>query len=153
MNSGANIGGIVCAVRGGPSSLYTIDRAVALAEETGLSLHLLYVVNLGFLTHTVTSRVRTISEEMHRMGESILLAAQSRAQAYGVRAQKVVRHGEVMTEISKLCHELNADYLVLGQPGGKDEGDVFTQAQQAQFREKIEKETGARVILSEGGSE
>ena len=153
MMSDDRVGGIVCAVRGGPSSRHTIDRAVTLAEETGLTLHLLYVVNLDFLTHTVTSRGHTISEEMHRMGESILLTAQSRADTLGVMAQTVVRHGEVMTEISKLCHELNADYLVLGQPGGRNEGDVFTQAQQAQFRERIEKETGALVVLSEGGSQ
>ena len=152
MMSGDRMGGIVCAVRGGPSSRHAIDRAVALAEETGLTLHLLYVVNLDFLTRTVTSRVHTISEEMHRMGESILLAAQSRAEADGVMAQTMVRHGEVMAEISRFCHELNADYLVLGQPGGRAEGDVFTQAQQAQFKERIEKDTGARVVLSEGES-
>jgi nucleotide-binding universal stress UspA family protein len=144
--------GIVCAVRGGPRSQHTIDRAVALAEETGLTLHLLYIVNLSFLTHTVTSRVRTISEQMRQMGESILLTAQARAAGQGVMAQTVVRQGEVGEEISEFCHELGADYLVLGRPGGADEKDVFTHDQLAQFRERIEKETGATVILSEGSS-
>jgi nucleotide-binding universal stress UspA family protein len=144
--------GIVCAVRGGPRSQHTIDRAVSLAEETGLTLHLLYIVNLSFLTHTVTSRVRTISEQMRQMGESILLTAQARAAAQGVMAQTVVRQGEVGEEISDFCHELGADYLVLGRPGGADEKDVFTHDQLAQFRERIEKETGATVILSEGSS-
>ena len=141
--------GIVCAVRGGPSSRHTIDRAVALAQETGLSLHFLYIVNLDFLTHTVTSRVRTISEQMHQMGESILLTAQARAAAQGVTAHTVVRQGEVGEEISAFCHELGADYLVLGRPAGADEADVFTHDRLAQFRERIEEETGARVILSE----
>ncbi len=144
--------GIVCAIRGGPSSRRTIDRAVALANETGLTLHFLYVVNLGFLTHTVTSRVRTISEEMRRMGESILLTAQARAEAQSVKARTVVRHGDVMTEISGLCHELDAEYLVLGRPGGEDERNVFTQAQQAHFREQVQRETGTSVILAEGGN-
>lgn len=143
--------GIVCAVRGGPSSRHTTGRAVALANETGLALHLLYVVNLSFLTHTVTSRVRTISEEMQSMGESILYTAQAQAQDQGVTAQTVVRHGNVLEEISKLCHELSADYLVLGRPGGEDEHDVFTKAQQADFQERIERETDAKVILAEGG--
>lgn len=141
--------GIVCAIRGGPSSQPTIDRAVALAVETGLTLHLLYVVNLDFLTHTVTSRVHTISEEMRQMGESILLTAQARAAAQGIAAQTVVRQGKVVEEISKLCHELNARYLVLGMPGAEDEGNIFTQAQLAQFRDRIEEETGASVILPE----
>ena len=143
--------GIVCAVRGGPSSRHTIDRAVALANETGLALHFLYVVNLAFLTHTVTSRVRTISEEMRSMGESILYTAKARAQEQGVTAQTVVRHGNVLEEISNLCHELSADYLVLGQPGGEHEQDVFTEAQQAHFQEQIENEVGASVLLAKGG--
>ena len=144
--------GIVCAIRGGPSSRRTIDRAVVLAEETGLTLHFLYVVNLDFLTRTVTSRIRTISTEMRQMGESILFAAKARAANQGATAQTVVRQGDVLEEISKLCHELSAEYLVLGQPGGEEEGNVFTQDQQARFRERIEKETGASVILSEGSS-
>jgi hypothetical protein len=36
------------------------------------------VVNLDFLTHTITSRVRTISEQMRRMGESIRLPRDGR---------------------------------------------------------------------------
>jgi len=144
--------GIVCAIRGGPSSLRTIDRAVALAQETGLALHLLYVVNLGFLNRTVTSRVRTISEEMRQMGESILIAAQERAAAQGVAAERVVRHGGVLEEIAGLCHELSARYLVLGQPVGEDEANVFTPEQQARFRARIEEETGTHVVLSEGSS-
>ena len=69
--------GILCAIRGGPNSQPTIEQAVVLAQETGLPLWFLYVVNLGFLTHTSTSRVRTISEQMHQMGEYILLTAQA----------------------------------------------------------------------------
>lgn len=144
--------GIVCAIRGGPSSQPTIDRAVALAQETGLPLHFLYVVNLDFLTRTITSRVRTISEQMRQMGESILLAAQAQAAVQDVPAQIVVRQGEVGEEIAVLCHEVSADYLVLGRPGGAGEGDVFTQDRLAQFRERIEQETGASVVLSEGSS-
>jgi nucleotide-binding universal stress UspA family protein len=149
--SGASMSGIVCAVRGGPRSQHTIDRAVALARETGLSLHFLYVVNVGFLTRTTTVRVRTISEQMRQMGESVLLTAQAQAAAEGALAQAAVRQGEVREEISRLCHELSADYLVLGRPGGADEESVFTEDQLAAFRAEVEMETGASVILSEAG--
>ncbi|RMF49572.1 MAG: universal stress protein, partial [Anaerolineae bacterium] len=43
---------IVCAIRGGPASQPTIRRAIALALETSLPLHFLYVVNLDFLSST-----------------------------------------------------------------------------------------------------
>jgi nucleotide-binding universal stress UspA family protein len=86
------------------------------------------------------------------MGEYILLTAQAQSAARGVTAQAVVRHGEVREEISGFCHELGADYLVLGRPGGEDEENVFTPDRLARFRERIEEETGASVILSEGSS-
>lgn len=144
--------GIVCAIRGGPSSQHTIDRAIAVAQETGLSLHFFYVVNLGFLAPTTTNGVRTISEQMRQMGESILLAAQAQAAAQGVLAQAAVRQGEVGEEIATLCHQVSADYLVLGRPGVPDRENVFTQDQLAQFRTRVERETGAIVILSERSS-
>ncbi|MDX1417846.1 MAG: universal stress protein [Candidatus Promineifilaceae bacterium] len=108
--------GIVCAIRGGPHSQSTIDRAISLAQETGLHLYLLYIVNLDFLAHTTSMRTHPINREMEQMGEFILLAAQGRAQDLGVTAEGLVRQGNVSDEIIRLCSELNADYLVLGRP-------------------------------------
>ena len=147
------MGGIVCAIRGGPDSQATIARAIALAKDTGLPLHFLYVVNLDFLSYTSSSRVHTISQDMHQMGEFILLAAQDSASARGVTAQGVVRHGDVGEEIINLCHELQADYLVLGRPKVQREGSVFTQTQLAQFVERTEQQTGAKVVLPEEGTQ
>jgi hypothetical protein len=65
--------GIICAIRGGPASQPTIARSIALAQETSLPLHFLYVVNLDFLTRTSLSRVHVIAQEMQQMGEFILL--------------------------------------------------------------------------------
>jgi len=143
--------GIVCAIRGGPDSQTTISRAISLARETGLSLHFLYVVNLDFLTHTTSSRVRTISEEMRQMGEFILLAAQSKALAEGVPAETVVRQGNVGEEIVTLCRELATDYLVMGRPQIEQEESLFTHERLQAFIRDIEERTGARVVLSEGG--
>ena len=66
--------GIVCAVRGGTDSQATIAEAIDLAQGTGLQLYFLYVVNLDFLVRTSVGRTHTISEQMHQMGEFILLA-------------------------------------------------------------------------------
>jgi nucleotide-binding universal stress UspA family protein len=144
--------GIVCAVRGGPDSKGTISQAIGLAQQTGLPLYFLYVVNLDFLSHTSSSRVHTISEQMHQMGEFILLAAQDTAAAGGITAQGVVRHGDVGEEIIDLCREMGADYLVLGRPKVQHEDSVFSQEELRRFVEQTEEQTGAKVILPEGDS-
>ena len=142
--------GIVCAVRGGPASRPTIARAISLAQETGLPLRFLYIVNLDFLTHTASSRIQTISEEMAEMGEFILLAAQDVAQQAGVTADGVVRHGSVKEELVGFCQEVEADYLVLGRPQTEQEQNVFTLVMMAQFMQEIEGLTGAEVLLPAG---
>jgi nucleotide-binding universal stress UspA family protein len=138
---------IVCAIRGGPGSQAAIDEAIALAQSRHLPICFLYVVNLDFLSRTATSRVGMISELMREMGESILLPAQDKAGAQGVKAEKVVRQGDVGEEIARLCHEMGAAYLVLGRPKPEKEDNVFTHARLTQFSERLEEQTGAKVIL------
>jgi nucleotide-binding universal stress UspA family protein len=141
----------VCAIRGGPASRITIDKAVELASETDLPLYFFYVVNLDFLSHTASSRVRTIGREMRQMGDFILLAAQERASALGINAQSVVRQGTVGEEIIAMCQEIGADYIVMGQPQEQeDEEDVFTQEIILEFSQRIQAESGARVIIAQG---
>jgi nucleotide-binding universal stress UspA family protein len=145
--------GIVCAIRGGPDSQDAIAEAIALARQTGLPLYFLYVVNLDFMSHTTSTRVHTISEEMRQMGEFILLAAQARASTQGITAEGVVRRGNVAQEIGGLCRELAADYLVLGRPQFQKEESVFTQDLLAQFIQQTEEQTGAKVVMPEGGAQ
>ena len=143
--------GIVCAIRGGPASRITINKALGLAKETSLPLYFLYVVNLDFLSHTASSRVQTITKEMRQMGDFILLIAKERAHAQEITAQGVVRQGTIGEEIIGLCQEIDADYVVLGQPQGQEENeDVFTQARILDFSRRIETDSGARVVLVEG---
>jgi nucleotide-binding universal stress UspA family protein len=141
--------GIVCAVRGGPASKPTISRAISLAKENSLAIYFLYVVNLDFLSHTSSSRVHTITQEMEQMGEFILLSAQATASRQEVEAQGVVRHGNVGAEIIKLCNEVEADYLVLGRPRVQDDADAFTHDQLAEFAKTIEAHTKAKVVVTE----
>jgi hypothetical protein len=138
---------IVCAVRGGPDSQPTISKSIVWAKDTGLPLYFLYVVNLDFLTHTSSSRVHTVKQEMEQMGEFILLTARSEASAHGVTAQGIVRQGSVMEEIIKLCHEVEARYLVVGFPKGKEEHDVFSHDAMTDFVARIEQQTGAKVVM------
>jgi nucleotide-binding universal stress UspA family protein len=143
------MGGIVCAIRGGPDSQLTIAHAIALARDTGLPLHFLYVVNLDFLSRASSIRVHTISAEMRQMGEFILLSALSQAAAQKVTVEGVIRSGNVGEEITQLCHEIAADYLVLGTPQVHPAESLFTDRQLAEFVEQTEALTGARVVLAE----
>jgi K+-sensing histidine kinase KdpD len=140
--------GIVCAIRGGPDSQPTIRTAIELAKETGQMLYFLYIVNLDFLTYTSTSRIHVVAQEMRQMGEFILLTAQAQAEEQSAAAQGIVRQGQVSKEIIKLCHEIGAEYVILGRPRGQDEIDVFTHERLDQFTQRIEQESGAKAVLT-----
>ncbi len=145
--------GIVCAIRGGPDSQPTIAKAVSLAQERDLPVYFLYVVDLNFLVQTSSARLHTISKEMDQMGEFILLTAQAKAEARGVTAHGVVRHGQVRDQIVALCREVEAGYVVLGRPKGQNqERNVFTHDHLDAFAQSISRETGAQVVFA-GGAE
>ena len=146
--------GIVCAIRGGASSQPTINQAIRTAIETNLPVHFLYVLNLDFLKKGQQSRIQTISEEMQELGEFILLAAQAQAERQGVAADGVIREGHVVgDEIIGLCHELTADYVILGRPMEAKVENVFTHEQLDKFGSHIEQETGAIVIYPAGSDQ
>lgn len=145
--------GIVCAIRGGPHSRPTIEKAIQLAKETGEPLYFLFVVNLDFLSHTISSRVHTISREMHQMGEFILLSAQTMAEARSLPAEGIVRHGQVADEIIAQSLEVGAAYVVLGGPRGvPDDEDVFSREQFQAFVARLEEEGNVKVVLVETGA-
>jgi nucleotide-binding universal stress UspA family protein len=146
--------GIVCAIRGGASSQPTINQAIRTAVETKLPVYFLYILNLDFLKKGSQSRIQTISEEMQELGEFILLAAQAQAERQGVTAKGIIREGHVVgDEIIGLCHELTADYVILGRPKTATEQNVFTHEEIDQFGSHIEQETGAKVIYPAGDSQ
>lgn len=142
--------GIICAVRGGPASQPTIQRAIELAQEVNQTIHFLYVVNLDFLERTARSRTHTISKELRHMGEFILLTAQVQAQSQGVEADGVIREGIVGEEIINLCQEIQAEYVVLGRPKGDTEDNAFTRERLNKFARLIKETSGAQTILAEG---
>ncbi len=77
--------GILCAIRGGPSSRPTIATSSQLAQETGEVIYFLYVVNLDFLTHSSSSKTNNISQEIHDMGgKSSLIGASANMITAGI---------------------------------------------------------------------
>ena len=56
--------GIICAIRGGPSSQPTIATSIQQAKVTGETINFLYVVNLDFLAHSASSKTNHIPQEI-----------------------------------------------------------------------------------------
>lgn len=144
------MGKIVCAIRGGPYSQATINKAISLAQETGLQITFLYIVNLDFLARSTSLRTHTINQEMEEMGEFILLTARNQAAEKGVTAEGLVRHGDVGEEIVKLCNEIGARYLILGRPQlEEEERNVFSHPALNSFADQVAEQTGATVVMPE----
>ncbi len=144
-----NMSSILCAIRGGPESQITLNHAIKMAIEKDLVLHLLYVVNLDFLSTITGVNSLVAEEELRSMGEFILEIAQEDAEEQGVETQSHIRQGQVTEEIIKLANELNTDYIVLGKRKATEEHPTTEQSVVLDFIEKIEAETTAKIIIAE----
>ena len=140
---------ILCAVRGGPDSQETIAYAVSLAKEQNARLIFLYVVSHELFLSSSNARGESIVKELSRMGEFVLLMAQSKAARVGVAAETFVRHGNISEQIMAACEENSAEILIMGKP--KDENGVsfFAQETQETLAKSVESEYGVQVILSD----
>jgi nucleotide-binding universal stress UspA family protein len=141
---------ILCAIRGGPECQPIISQAITLAQETGLPVHFLYMVNRDLLSSANGAQARAISGQIRQMGRSVLRTALDWASTEDIMAQGVIRQGDVGEEIAGLCRDLSADYLILGRPQADEERNVFSEALLPQFIEQIEEQTGAEVVLLDG---
>jgi nucleotide-binding universal stress UspA family protein len=141
---------ILCAIRGGPGCLPAIAQAITLAQETGLNVHFLYIINRDLLSSANSAQTRAASRQIRKMGQSVLRTALDLASKQGITAQGVIRQGNVAEEIAGLCRDLEADYLVLGRPQAHEQRNVFSEALLPQFIERIEQQTGAEVVLLHG---
>lgn len=139
--------GILCAIRGGPSSHPTIASSIQLAQKTGEIIYFLYVVNLDFLTHSSSSKTNNISQELHDMGEFILLSAQEQALKAGAQAEGVIREGRVVEEIIAYCQEQNPLYVILGRPEEEGEDNLLSLERLQAFADRIVEACQAQVIF------
>jgi nucleotide-binding universal stress UspA family protein len=103
------------------------------------------------MEHTEHSRTQVIQRELREMGEFICLKAQVEAEREGVQAHVAVREGNVTDEIVALCHEIQAEFVILGQPQGKPTTtNIFDQERLQKFGQSLESQTEAKVIFSQG---
>ncbi len=138
---------ILCAIRGGPESASTIAYAVSLAKEQRARLIFLYVVSLELFLSSSSARGESIAKELSRMGEFVLLMAQSKAAKAGVAAETFVRHGNISEQILAACDEMSVELLVMGKPQQGNKESFFTSTAQEDFGKKAEKECEVQVVL------
>jgi nucleotide-binding universal stress UspA family protein len=142
---GEELGGVVCATRGGVGSEPTVQGAIALAQEGGLRLTFLYVADVEFMKQTEMGRTALIAEEVRKMGEFIMMTLVERAQGEGVEADYAVRQGGFREEVVSYLEETCPTALVLGRP---QEGTARLDLDRlTRLAQEIEEQTGVPVKL------
>jgi nucleotide-binding universal stress UspA family protein len=140
------MGKILCATRGGEASYRAQDAAIALAQDQGDELLLLYVVDIAFLDKTARAvRPDVVIAEMEKLGEFLLIMAQERAQAKGVPASYIVRHGNLREELKDAARLPDVGMVVLGKPAGAE--SAFVPASLKALAAEIEAETDTEVRI------
>jgi len=97
---------------------------------------------------TAAPIVVDVEDEVHDMGEFLLLMAKERAAKQGISAQTVCHKGKVRKEIIKAVRKYEASLVVLGRPADDDDDkSAFQLADLQVFASEIEEETGATVLI------
>jgi len=140
------MGKILCATRGGETSYRTQDAVIALAKEQNDSLLFLYVVDMHFLDKVSGSSVVNAKQELIKMGKFLLLMAQERAAKQNIKADTILREGEMHEEVQSVACEEEVSLVVLGEPVGDE--SIFDLADLKTIAAEIEAETGveARIV-------
>lgn len=141
------MGPIVCATRGGGASRRTQERAIALAKERDSDLVFLFVVDPSFTELVDEKLSAALTDELGRLGRSLLCIAQARAREKGTEAETEIRTGSVRQEIEKYLREVDADTLVIGAPRANSTGRAFGSENIYQLAEAIEQSTGVDVVV------
>jgi len=118
-----------------------MQRGIAAAQESGLPLYFLHVLDFGRLLQAPREQLDALSREMMEQGEFIILTAQTRAQQQGLRAHGLVRSGDIREQIYAMCLELEVDHLLIGQPVAQGQGDEFEPPMLEELKQRIERET------------
>ncbi len=140
---------VLCAIRGGPFSQYTVQRAMQIAQERHARLVFLYVVDAEFLGYATVGRPRVVLRELRTTGEFMMSILRDRAIRQGVDADYVVRTGDVRRQIVESVRWQDADVLVMGRPIRSPGSDTFTEETLAEFVDRVVTKTGVEVVLAD----
>jgi len=114
---------ILCAIRGGEASQRIQDIGIKLAKDRGEEIVFLYVVNTEFLDTASAALRESVTLEMEKLGDFLLLMAEERAKREGVVAGRILRHGYLRDEFEAAAAAPEISTVLLGKPG---EGGNFS---------------------------
>jgi nucleotide-binding universal stress UspA family protein len=140
------MGNIVCATRGGAGSRAVQQAAITYARERGTGLVFLFVIDTSSLENEEAEMVAAVRDELLFLGHTLLRIAKKRASNYQVKAEIIVRDGNVKQQISKFLDESSAELLLLGAPRGTTD-TTFGDDVIEQFAESIHRDTGVEVEI------
>lgn len=108
---------ILYPTRGGDTAHRNQDRAIAIAQEMGASLLLLYVSNVRFLDRLAApAKAHIVEAELEEFGEFMLAMVKERAEKAGVQAETVIRRGAFHQALRELIAEREITAAILGWP-------------------------------------
>jgi nucleotide-binding universal stress UspA family protein len=88
-----------------------------------------------------------LTDELARLGRSLLYIAQARARKQGVQAEVVVHHGKVQESLEQFVRQVNASTLVVGSPQTSAVLQAFRSDELNTFVSEIEQATGVEVVV------
>ena len=135
---------ILCAIRGGEASQRIQDVAIELAKENDEQIVFLYVVNTEFLDTASQTLLETVTTEMEKLGDFLLLMAQERAKKSGVVAETLLRHGYLQPEFESAASAPDISKVILGKPG---EGGAFSMESLEKVAKEIEEKCQVEVLI------
>lgn len=138
---------IVCATRGGQASRRTQERAIELAKERGAELIFICVVDPTFTGPVDEELEEALSDELKRLGGSLLHIAKARAEKQGVPAEMVVQCGSVWDDIQTYLEEVDAATLVIGVPQEEPPLEAFGSESVRDVIEKLREETDVEIVV------
>ena len=95
---------IICAVRGGPESRETVDKAIDLALMHGARLTFLHILDAEFLEYATIGPLSVVYRELNEMGTFTMLILCDRAERRGVeRVDYVLPEGNILQGLDPLC--------------------------------------------------
>ncbi len=137
---------IVCATRGGAGSRVVQLAAIERAKRSGYPLVFLYVASPGDMSHITPPLQVAIREELIWLGKALLYVAEHRAQGAGLKAETIIRVGDVQDEICQYLTDHRASLLLLGAPRGTT-AELLGDDAVEQFAARITENSGVPVQI------
>ncbi|MBR4988121.1 MAG: universal stress protein [Methanocorpusculum sp.] len=109
---------ILTAVDGSDISELAVEKAVTLAKQNNAELHLIYVIETGFITPGPGDTVRDlVHKRFEEEGATILEKSAEKAKAAGVAVVSHLEVGHAGNTIINSADKLGCDLIIVGSLG------------------------------------